>query len=113
MPRWWPRQPPAATLEFGAPYPRISVQVLVGREREELGEVVAEGDALEHGARLVGPALLPHLVADLGADLGHLLVEHRAHVVACELAVADPLPDLRARDLRRGGVLHQVVDAGR
>ena len=48
---------------------RRSVDVLVGRERQELGEVVAERDALEDLAGLVGPALLPHLVADLGVDL--------------------------------------------
>ena len=40
-------------------------QAVVGRQREELGEVLAQRDALEHRAGLVRPALLPDLVADL------------------------------------------------
>ena len=36
---------------------------------------------------------------------------HLAAVVQAD-AVADPLPDLRPRDLGGGGVLHQVVDGG-
>src|SRR5207248_883201 len=84
-----------------------------GDERQEGREVLAERDALEYLARVLGAARLPHLVADLLVDAGHLLLEDVAHVLARELAVADPLPDLRAGDLRRRGVLHQVVDAGR
>src|SRR3954447_3340188 len=90
-----------------------SVQVLVGGERQEVGELVAEGHALEDLARLVRAALLPGLLADLVADLAHLLLEDLPHLLLGELAVPDPLPDLRAGDLRGGGVLHQVVDAGR
>src|SRR3954463_11463071 len=89
-----------------------SVQVLVGRDREELGEVVGQRDALEDLARLVGAALLPRLVADLLVDLRGLLVEHLEHLLARELAVLDPLPDLRARDPGRRGVLHHFVDPG-
>src|SRR3954453_2898777 len=95
------------------PRPRTLVDLFVRRQREEVRELVAERDLLEDPPRLLGAALLPHLVADLRADLLHLLVEDLAHVVALELAVLDPLPDLRARDLGRGGVLHQVVDARR
>src|SRR5215207_8703208 len=89
-----------------------SVQVLVGREGQEVGELVAQRYPLEDLLGLLGAALGPGLVADLVVDLLHLLLEHLRDVLAGEPAVPDPLPDLRARDLRGGGVLHQVVDAG-
>jgi 3-hydroxyisobutyrate dehydrogenase len=54
------------------------------------------GEALE-----LGVLELPH---ELGGD--------RAVVLETG-SVVDPLPDLGARDLRRGGVLHQPVDARR
>ena len=47
---------------------RRLVEVLVGDQGEELGQVVGERDPLEHLAGLLGPAVLPHLVADLGVD---------------------------------------------
>src|SRR5665213_454140 len=67
---------------------------------QELDELIAARDGVEQLARL--------LVA--GAELGDLLVGHRADVLAREAALVDPLPDLCARDLRRRGVLHQVED---
>src|SRR5205823_2899604 len=73
----------------------------------------------EDAARLVGTSRGPHLLADVGADALHLLVEDltdelyrdAATIVEARL-VADPLPDLRAADLGCGRVLHQVVDGG-
>src|SRR5690606_3139291 len=53
---------------------------------------------------------------ELGADARELLVEHAADELAVDAraavqrgAVPQPLPRLRARDLERGEVLHQVV----
>src|SRR5205085_10027802 len=45
-------------------------------------------------------------------DAAHQLGSHALAVVELG-AVAHPLPDLRAGDLRGGRVLHQVVDRGR
>ena len=45
-----------------------SVEQLVRGQGQELGELVRQRDLLEDPPRLVGPALLPHLVADLGVD---------------------------------------------
>src|SRR5213594_2618110 len=85
--------------------------VLVRRKGEELDEV----------ARLVPPSAAVRLRADEVPDLRELLALDGAHEIACDRgpaaahrrAVADPLPDLRAADLARRRVLHQVVDRGR
>src|SRR6185437_11975065 len=90
---------------------RHLVDEVVGLEREEGGEVLAERDGLEHPPRLLWPAFFPRLVPDLVVDPAHLLVEDLADLLAGHLAVADPLPDLRAGDLGRRRVLHEVVDA--
>src|SRR5215207_5973720 len=50
-----------------------SVEQLVRGQREELREVLAQRDLFEDPPRVLGPALLPDLVADLGVDRGHLL----------------------------------------
>src|SRR6266550_8927219 len=74
------------------------VKALVCGQRQELDERASErdlGEELLRGlARLDGRDLLPHA---LGREAARL----------------DPCPDLRARDLRSGGVLHQVVDRRR
>ena len=44
------------------------------------------------------------------AERARLFVGQPAHVVSRHPAVVKPLPDLRAGDLRRCRVLHQVVD---
>ena len=50
-------------------HPPASVQQLVGGQGEELGEVVAERDPLEHArASRPGRPFCPDLLADLGAD---------------------------------------------
>ena len=63
-------------LSAGLPAQLLEVQQLfVGRQRQELHEVVAQRHALEQRARQVGAALLlePLVVADLLADLLQLL----------------------------------------
>src|SRR3954452_13689959 len=100
-----------------------SVQPLVRGEREELDELVSrQGHGLEDLARFLGPALAlePLVVADLrpdllelrGLQLAHELRRDRPPVLQLD-AVADPLPDLRARDLRGRRVLHEAVDRRR
>ena len=73
-------------------------QPIVRREREELDELVRERDLGEDLLRLLGRL-----------DALDLL----QHALARDLPVAHPLPELRARDLGRGHVLHQVVDRRR
>src|SRR4051812_13552244 len=114
-----PRPPPVTTCERANPG---SVELLVGRDGEELGELVGQRDLLEQGLRLPRTALglEPLVVADLRADALELLVlqppdqigRDRRAVVLERAPVADPLPHLRARDLGGGRVLHEPVDAG-
>src|SRR3954447_7113407 len=80
--------------------PPGSGEPIVGREGQELDELVARGDLLED---------LPCLVVAL-AELRDLLVRHLLDLVARDLAVVEPLPDLRTRDLRGRRILHQVED---
>src|SRR3954454_7275822 len=118
-PRPTPPPPPVTTCERAKP---DSVELLVGRDGEELGELVGQRDLLEQGLRLPRTALglEPLAVADLRADALELLVlqppdqigRDRRAVVLERAPVADPLPHLRARDLGGGRVLHEPVDAG-
>src|SRR5712692_2701134 len=70
-----------------------SVDVLVRRDGQELDELVAQRDLLEQRARLVQPRDAVELLS--------LLVDRAAHVLLRDTPVAQPLPDLRARDLGR------------
>src|SRR5436309_13024 len=95
-----------------------SVELLVRRQRQELDEIVGQRHLLEQCARLVRPPLgVEELVAHLLADLVELLAGVAANEIGSHglariepRALAYPLPDLRSRDLGRGGVLHQVED---
>src|SRR5262245_9369669 len=80
----------------------VSDQLRIRGEREEIDEDLVQRDLLEHVARFSVHRLIGQLRHDLEDD--------PLHVRALDTAVANPLPDLRARDLRRRGVLHQVVD---
>src|SRR5436305_14468349 len=106
----------------GCQSPRVDcrlLQVLVGGDCQELDELGRLCHPLEDLPRLLGAPGVPRLVSDALVDRRGLLVEHFTHELARDgrpavepCAVADPLPDLRAADLRGGGVLHQRVDRG-
>src|SRR3954447_21076782 len=83
--------------------PPGSGEAIVGREGQELDELVAGGDLLED---------LPRLVVAL-AELRDLFVRHPLDLVARDPAVMEPLPDLRTRDLGGCRVLHHVEDRDR
>src|SRR5436190_21018888 len=68
--------------------PSFSVDVVVGRNRQELNEFVAQSDLLEQPPRLAEP---PDSV-----ELLHLIVKHRADVLPQHASMPQPLPDLRA-----------------
>src|SRR6185437_15643256 len=70
----------------------------------------AERDLLEELPSLVRAAALEDLVAEFDPEPGELVVDHAPDLVPREVAVPDPLPHLRARDLRGRRILHQVVD---
>src|SRR2546423_6786262 len=97
----------------------VSVEQLVGHEGHEIGEVLLECHLFEDGARLSGASRGPNVLADLATYALGLLIEDLADelhgdgaaIVESRL-VADPLPDLRAADLRCGGILHEVVYCG-
>src|SRR5579875_1856372 len=100
----------------------VSGHALVGGQGEELHEVVGQRDLGEQRHSLpvalrveTGPRLLGRL-----ADAGEFGVDDALDQLPGDLralgeryVVVQPLPDLRAGDLRRGGILHQVEDAHR
>src|SRR5215471_21050234 len=84
--------------------PRNRSEQVVRRQGQELDEVVGEGDLLEGLGGLSEVGLAWRGVC--------LFTDDRQHVFLVDAAVVDPLPDLGARDLGGGDVLHQVVDRG-
>src|SRR6266404_519415 len=89
------------------------VELRVRRQGEELDVLVIARDALEELRGLVVPAF-----AKGGLHLGELFAEQLTEELDGDLAAvfeqalrrANPLPDLRARDLCSSGVFHQVED---
>src|SRR4051812_41414324 len=82
----------------------MSVQALVRRKREEVGEVVGERDLFEDVPRFLPATCVERVVADLLLDLRDLLVGDLAHELGGDLlpgvglgnVVVHLLPDLRA-----------------
>ena len=64
--------------------PEVLVDALVGGQRQELDELVSEGDLLEELARFVVAV----------TELPDLFLDRALHVCALDLAVPEPLPDL-------------------
>src|SRR3954468_1061946 len=95
-------------------WPRKLVDLLIRGERKELDVAVIAREALEELRRLVVPAALGvralHLDELLAEELTEELYGHLAAVFQRAFRRADPLPDLRARDLCGGRVFHQVVN---
>src|SRR5262245_1997399 len=95
----------------------LQVDMLVGGECQELDEVGVQRDLLEELRGLGEAALTEYPLAERLFELDKFLaldlLDERARdgsPVGETRPVSDPLPDLRARDLRSGGVLHQVID---
>src|SRR5215831_9643650 len=96
------------------------VDALVRRQGQELDEAVVVDQRGEDLRGLAIPTLAVGLAEQL-AYLAQLLGDHRgdhrlvdlAAVVEPALRRADPLPDLRARNLGGRGVLHQIEDGHR
>src|SRR4029077_13456648 len=92
------------------------VELLVCRQGEELDVLVVAREPLEELRGLVVPAF-----AERGLHLGEFFTEELAEKLDADLAPvfeqalrrANPLPDLRAGNLRRRGVFHQVEDRHR
>src|SRR5438093_3088768 len=88
-----------------------SSEAIVGRQGQELDEVVIEDEPVEQLGRVAETA------GGLAAEGGELLVPNRAEAAGAEGPVVieragggPPLPQLRARDLGGCRVLHEVVD---
>src|SRR6188508_1698323 len=90
---------PTMGRSAGFPRPKVLVEVGVRGESQELDEFVPvrERDLLEERAGLVVAI----------AELRHLLFDRSRDLVVRDAAVAEPLPDLRAGDLRGRRVLHE------
>src|SRR5690606_22810119 len=89
----------------------------VGRQRQELLAFPGLGHFREQVDRLFEMTGRPTLLAQRFAQGLHFVGEHfieelRRYLAAIaeRCAVIDPLPDLRATDLRRGSVFHQIVE---
>src|SRR6202011_248808 len=102
------------------PSERASVDVALRRKGQKRRETLGQGDLFEHLAGLLEPALLPELLPMTLAQACHLVVGDFAHQVRRNprpldqtRRMAAPLPHLRPRDLRRGYILHQIVDGSR
>src|SRR5439155_25068414 len=78
-------------------------ELFVGGERQEVGELARQRHFTEDLRRGLEPR----------AELLELLALDREDTLAADAFVVDPLPDLRAADLRSRGVLHQIVDRRR
>ena len=114
------RSGPEPTTATGrAPYRGQSIRSYAGSVRNS-----TKVSLLTRSAKIVAASSYlpsPNAGAEQLADLLHLLGDHRgdhllrhlAAVVELALRRADPLPDLRARDLGGRRVLHQVVDRHR
>src|SRR3970282_965480 len=95
---------------------RRAPQPLVTGKGKELDVFVAGGDLFEEPRGILVAARRPSLRAQqrlypgelLGKQFADELAGHLAPVLEDAFRAADPLPDLGARDLRGGGVLHQV-----
>src|SRR5205085_11422236 len=85
---------------------RASVDQLIGRQGEEVDELVGERNLRKEPAGVLGVWPVELLSCDEFADE---LGGHRLAGIDRDAAVY-PLPDLRTRDLGRGRVLHEVVD---
>src|SRR4029434_1303465 len=80
--------PPSAIVRSACSSSSPSVDVVVGRQGQELREVICERHALEQLSRIREATALEGLRV---SDLAHPLRRHPP--------VLHPLPDLRARDL--------------
>src|SRR5262249_36317505 len=109
--------PPPPSL---APWTARSVQVRVAGNRQELEVLGAQRHLLEDRARFLEAALGEPLPTEPLADFLQLVAFQHPHELRRHLwsllqvhAVVHPLPDLRAGDLGRRRVLHQIEDRRR
>src|SRR6478672_8798195 len=92
-------------------------ELVVGGDRQELLHGLCRREGFEDLGGPVEPPGAPACVSNLLPYCRELLVAHLREQAARDGtsvlepgAVPDPLPDLRPRDLGRGGVLHEVVE---
>ena len=90
--------------------------MLVGRQRQELDKRIAGDQFIEQCGCCGKLATLIAFGTNSGLDFIQFLVDHLAHqfkrdraaIIEDAFGVANPLPDLGARNLGGGGVFHQV-----
>ena len=100
------------------PEEQLGQRAFVGRKRQELGELVPGADRSEQVGRVGEARSVEREVAELAE-----LLDERFDALLVERQLGDGgatsfssaswrilLPQLRARDLGRRGVLHEVVD---
>src|SRR6478752_1137906 len=94
-----------------------SIDQLVGRQGQEFDERIVPHELGEE-ARCLVVTTLGKVSAEKLADLPELFGDHRcdewlrhlAPIIEAALGRANPLPHLRSRDFRGGGIFHQVED---
>src|SRR5260221_4983218 len=92
--------------------------LFVRGQGEEFDELLSEREFLEHVRAFLVFACRVTFVAQNLPDFGQFLRHERAEQFLADLAAvvedavgtADPVPDLRPRDFRRRGILHEIED---
>src|SRR6266567_8530379 len=94
------------------------IQVLIGRQRQEIDELLTRDYLVEDLCRLLKTACYKVSFTngrlDLLQFLSHQLTEQHNSNLALIFqnapGMANPLPDLRPRNLNRSSIFHQIID---
>src|SRR5947207_3216431 len=94
-----------------------SIQQFIGLESEEFRQLFSGNQFIKEPGRLREPPMLEALLTPFRSAAAQFFLDQKAHerqrdftaIIKDSARVMDPLPDLRARDLRGGSVLHQIV----
>src|SRR5262249_55442273 len=101
----------AGVTSDGADMAATLVEIAIRGQGQELDELSGEHQAVQDLRRFLVPPRSPlGQAGDLGVARAPVQVLGRGAAIVQLRALVDPLPELRAGDLRRRRVFHEVVD---